>query len=61
MGRAELRAALDTAHRAEIPDGDHWRVLVLEKLLEAQLAAHYMADEATDSSCGFHNISNGPP
>ena len=48
VGQAELRAKRDTAHRAEIPDVDHWRVPALQKLLEARLAAHYTADKVEE-------------
>ena len=48
VGRVELPAELDTAQRAEIPEGDDWRVPALRKLLEVRLVAHYTADEVDE-------------
>jgi hypothetical protein len=44
VGRAELRAALKAADRAEVPEQDSWRGPALQKLLAARLEAHYTAD-----------------
>jgi hypothetical protein len=43
-GRAELRAALEAADRAPVPQLDSWRAPALDKLLIARLQAHYAAD-----------------
>ena len=43
-GRAELRAALEAADRAPVPQLDSWRAPALVKLLTARLQAHYAAD-----------------
>jgi hypothetical protein len=48
-GRRELRAALEAADRAAVPDQDIWRVQALEKLLSARLKAHYSADTEEES------------
>ena len=44
-GRAELRAALEAADRASVPQQDSWRAPYLQKLLAARLEAHYTADK----------------
>ena len=43
-GRAELRAALEVADQAPVPQQDSWRAPYLEKLLAARLRAHYEAN-----------------
>ena len=43
-GRGELRAALQAADRAPVPQQDSWRVPYLGKLLAARLQAHYAAE-----------------
>ncbi len=43
-GRGELRAALEAADQAPVPQLDSWRAPALEKLLSARLRAHYTAD-----------------
>ena len=43
-GRTELRAALEAADLAPVPQQDSWRVPYLGKLLAARLQAHYAAD-----------------
>ena len=43
-GRGELRAALEAANKAPVPQQDSWRVPYLGKLLAARLQAHYAAD-----------------
>jgi hypothetical protein len=48
-GRAELRAALEAADRAPVPQQDSWRVPALEKLLAARLRAHYAADRGEET------------
>ena len=44
-GKRELRAALDKAMRPEVPDGDHWRIAALHKLLSARLTADNQSDK----------------
>ena len=44
-GKRELQAALDEAMRPEVPDGDHWRIAALHKLLSARLTADYQSDK----------------
>ena len=43
--KGELRAALDAADLAPVPQLDSWRAPYLVKLLTARLQAHYMADK----------------
>ena len=47
-GRGELRAALEAADRAPVPQQDSWRAPALKKLLTARLQAHYAADEGEE-------------
>ena len=47
-GRGELRAALEAADRAPVPQQDSWRAPALEKLLTARLRAHYAADKGEE-------------
>ena len=42
-GRRELRAALEAADRAPVPQQDSWRVQALQKLLTARLMANFNA------------------
>ena len=42
--RGELRAALEVADQAPVPQQDSWRVPALVKLLNARIQAHYEAD-----------------
>ena len=42
--KRELRAALEAADRAPVPQQYSWRVQALQKLLNARLAAHFYAD-----------------
>ena len=44
VGRSQLRAALELATRREVPEYDHWRPQLLQKLLSARLEAHYSSD-----------------
>ena len=44
-GMDQLRAALDTADKVEVPQVDSWRVPYLRKLLGQRLQAHYAADK----------------
>ena len=44
-GKREMRAALENAMRPEVPDGDHWRIAALHKLLSARLTADYRSDK----------------
>jgi hypothetical protein len=44
-GRGQLRAALEAADRAPVPQQDSWRVPCLQKLLAARLQAHYAGDQ----------------
>ena len=48
-GRKELRAALEAADRAPVPDQDFWRAPALAKLLQARLDAHFSADNVEES------------
>ena len=43
-GRSQLKAALELSTRKEVPEQDHWRPQLLQKLLAARLEAHYLAD-----------------
>jgi hypothetical protein len=47
-GRAELRAALEAADQALVPQLDSWRAPALEKLLTARLQAHYAGDKGEE-------------
>jgi hypothetical protein len=47
-GRGELRAALEAADRAPVPQQDSWRAPALMKLLTARLRAHYAADRGEE-------------
>jgi hypothetical protein len=49
VGRAELRAALEAADQAPVPQQDSWRAPALKKLLAARLMAHYAADEREEA------------
>ena len=50
--RAELRAVLDVADRAEATEGDGWRMPALQKLLQL----HYLANvEEETRLTGFIN------
>ena len=48
VGRWELRAALEAADRAPVPQLDSWRAPALVKLLAARLQAHYAADKGEE-------------
>ena len=43
-GIAQLRAVLGQSERREVPEGDLWRVGVLQKLLGERLLANFAAD-----------------
>ena len=43
-GRSQLKAALELSTRNEVPEHNHWRLQLLQKLLSARLEAHYLSD-----------------
>ena len=43
-GRSQLKAALELSTRNEVPEHNHWRLQLLQKLLSACLEAHYLSD-----------------